>query len=135
MFEGFVAETVDADGLPMFVRHAGTGPAVLLPHGHPRTSATWHRVAPRLVQRGFTVVCADLPGYGRSGKPTPTADHAPHSKRAGARRLLVTMRAIGHDRFAVVGHDRGSYVALRRAELAAAVAEFLGPLRPGRAGT
>lgn len=46
MFENFVAETIDADGLPMFVRHAGAGPSVLLLHGHPRTSATWHRVAP-----------------------------------------------------------------------------------------
>lgn len=115
MFEGFVAETVDTDGLPVFVRHAGSGPAVLLLHGHPRTSATWHRVAPRLVAQGFTVVCADLPGYGRSGKPTPTADHSPHSKRAAAGRLLAAMRALGHDRFAVVGHDRGSYVALRLA--------------------
>ncbi|ALG15403.1 alpha/beta fold hydrolase [Kibdelosporangium phytohabitans] len=115
MFEDFVAETVDADGLPIFVRHAGSGPAVLLLHGHPRTSATWHRVAPMLVSRGFTVVCADLPGYGRSGKPAPADDHQPHSKRAGARRLLAAMRALGFDRFAVVGHDRGSYFALRLA--------------------
>ncbi|HET9141658.1 alpha/beta hydrolase [Actinophytocola sp.] len=115
MFEGFQAETVDGAGLPVFVRHAGAGPAVLLLHGHPRTSATWHRVAPRLVAEGFTVVCADLPGYGRSGKPVPADDHEPHSKRAGARRLLAAMRALGHDRFAVVGHDRGSYFALRLA--------------------
>ncbi|MGH3094807.1 MAG: alpha/beta fold hydrolase [Streptosporangiales bacterium] len=91
------------------------GAAVLLLHGHPRTSATWHRVAPRLVERGFTVVCADLPGYGQSGKPTPTVDHVPHSKRAGARQLLAAMRSLGHERFAVVGHDRGSYYGLRLA--------------------
>lgn len=115
MFEGFVQEMVHTDGLDLFVRHGGAGPAVLLLHGHPRTSATWHRVAPQLVALGRTVVCADLPGYGRSGKPTPAADHAPHSKRAGARHLLAAMRALGHDRFAVVGHDRGSYYALRLA--------------------
>ena len=115
MFEGFTTETVPADDLELFVRHGGSGPPVLLLHGHPRTSATWHRVAPALVARGFTVVCPDLPGYGRSGKPTPTADHEPHSKRAGARRLLAAMRALGHRRFAVVGHDRGSYFALRLA--------------------
>lgn len=115
MFEGFAADIVDAGDIPVFVRHAGTGPAVLLLHGHPRTSSTWHRVAPELVERGFTVVCADLPGYGRSGKPVPTLDHEPHSKRAGARRLLAAMRTLGHDRFAVVGHDRGSYFALRLA--------------------
>lgn len=101
--------------LQLFVRHGGSGPAVLLLHGHPRTSATWHRVAPQLVERGLTVVCADLPGYGRSGKPEPTADHAGHSKRAGARHLLKAMKELGHDRFAVVGHDRGSYYALRMA--------------------
>lgn len=115
MFEDFVAETVDAEGLPMFVRHTGAGPPVLLLHGHPRTSATWHRVAPDLVARGFTVVCPDLPGYGRSGKPEPAEDHAPHAKRAGARRLLALMRTLGHEKFAVVGHDRGSLFAFRLA--------------------
>jgi haloacetate dehalogenase len=115
MFEGFAEMMVDADGLQLFVRHQGDGPAVLLLHGHPRTSSTWHRVAPQLVARGLTVVCADLPGYGRSGKPTPTPDHAPHSKRVGARHLVAAMRALGNERFSVVGHDRGSYYALRMA--------------------
>ncbi len=115
MFEGFNARMVAADGIDLFVRSAGSGPVLLLLHGHPRTSSTWHRVAPRLVEQGFTVVCADLPGYGRSGKPTPSPDHAPHSKRSGAKHLLAMMDALGHDRFAVAGHDRGSYCALRMA--------------------
>lgn len=106
---------VDAGGLQLFLRFSGNGPPVLLLHGHPRTSATWHRVAPQLVEQGFTVVCADLPGYGRSGKPAPTPNHAAHSKRAGARHLLKAMTALGHHRFALVGHDRGSYYALRMA--------------------
>lgn len=87
----------------------------MLLHGHPRTSSTWHRVAPLLVDRGRTVVCVDLPGYGRSEKPAPTADHRPHSKRAGARHLLAAMNSLGHDLFDLVGHDRGSYYALRLA--------------------
>ena len=115
MFVEFDGEMVAADGLRLLVRYAGTGPAVLLLHGLPRTSATWHRVAPLLVSRGLTVLCADLPGYGRSDKPVPTADHVPHSKRAGAKHLLAAMRTLGHERFAVVGHDRGSYYALRLA--------------------
>lgn len=115
MFDDFTEEIVDGDGLEIFVRHGGVGPAVLLLHGHPRTSATWHRVAPLLVASGMTVVCADLPGYGRSGKPTPTSDHFPHSKRAGAGHLAAMMRTLGHDRYAVVGHDRGSYFAFRLA--------------------
>jgi haloacetate dehalogenase len=116
MFDGFVEEFLDADGLKVFVRHGGScGPVVLLLHGHPRTSSTWHRVAPQLVSQGLRVVCADLPGYGRSGKPPVSPDHSTHSKRAGADRLLSAMRTLDHDRFAVVGHDRGSYYALRMA--------------------
>jgi haloacetate dehalogenase len=72
-------------------------------------------VAPLLVAAGHTVVCPDLRGYGRSSKPAPTADHAPHSKRAMAGDVVALMRRLGHERFAVVGHDRGGYVALRTA--------------------
>lgn len=115
MFEGFTAETVDVDGDAVFVRHGGEGPPVVLLHGHPRTSATWHRVAPRLVSAGFTVVCPDLRGYGRSVKPDPAPDHLPHAKRAAARDVVGLMRRLGHPTFSLVGHDRGSYVALRLA--------------------
>jgi haloacetate dehalogenase len=117
MFEGFIEETVESDGLSVLVRHhlVPGRPVVLLLHGHPRTSATWHRVAPLLVAAGLSVVCADLPGYGRSGKPVPAAGHGPHAKTAHARRLRAAMRALGVNRFAVVGHDRGSYVAFRLA--------------------
>ena len=95
MFEGFTAEQIDVPDASVFVRHGGEGEAVLLLHGHPRTSATWHRVAPALVERGFTVVCPDLRGYGRSRGPAPSADHAAHSKRAVAGDLLAVMRALG----------------------------------------
>jgi len=115
MFENFTEEVVDVAGAPTFVRHGGAGPAVVLLHGHPRTSATWHRVAPQLVSAGFTVVCPDLRGYGRSAKPAPTADHSAHSKRAAAADVAGLMTALGHESFDLVGHDRGSYVALRLA--------------------
>ena len=96
------------------MRHGGSGPPVLLLHGHPRTHATWHRVAP-LLAAGHTVVCPDLRGYGESSKPPTTPDHEPYSKRAMAGDCVALMRALGHERFAVAGHDRGSYVALRLA--------------------
>lgn len=115
MFAGFTSETIDTDEARIFVRHGGTGPAVVLLHGHPRTSATWHRVAPILIDRGFTVVCPDLRGYGRSRGPAPTADHRVHSKRAVAGDIVQVMHALGHERFHLAGHDRGSYVALRLA--------------------
>ncbi|GAA4186587.1 alpha/beta hydrolase [Streptosporangium oxazolinicum] len=113
MFEGFEEELVRVEEASIFVRHGGEGPPVLLLHGHPRTSATWHRVAPRLVERGFTVVCPDLRGYGRSRGPAPTADHSGHSKRAVANDMVAVMRSLGHARFALAGHDRGGAVAFR----------------------
>ncbi|MEV0590887.1 alpha/beta fold hydrolase [Nonomuraea cavernae] len=114
MFDDFTTATVDVGQAELFVRHGGSGSPVLLLHGHPRTHATWHRVAPALASR-HVVVCPDLRGYGRSSKPPTTPDHEPYSKRAMARDLVALMRDLGHDRFAVVGHDRGAYVAQRLA--------------------
>jgi haloacetate dehalogenase len=115
MFDGFTERRVRVGDASLFLRHGGDGPPVLLLHGHPRTSATWHRVAPRLVERGFTVVCPDLRGYGRSTGPPPTADHTPYAKRAVAADLAALMDSLGHRRFAVAGPDRGGLVALRLA--------------------
>lgn len=114
MFEGFQLDRTTVGEVVLRVRHGGSGPPVVLLHGHPRTHATWHRVAPLLVGR-FTVVCPDLRGYGRSSTPPTTADHAPYSKRMMAADVVGLMRFLGHDRFAVVGHDRGTYVAQRLA--------------------
>jgi haloacetate dehalogenase len=71
MFEGFTLERIDVGDAELRVRHGGSGPAVLLLHGHPRTHVTWHKVAPVLAER-FTVVCPDLRGYGESSKPPTT---------------------------------------------------------------
>jgi haloacetate dehalogenase len=114
MFDGFALDRVDVGEAVLRVRHGGAGPPVLLLHGHPRTHATWHRVAP-LLAGDHTVVCPDLRGYGESSKPPTTPDHEPYCKRAMARDCLALMRALGHERFSVVGHDRGAYVALRLA--------------------
>src|SRR5438552_716841 len=81
MFEGFALERVDVGEAELRVRHGGSGPPVLLLHGHPRTHVTWHEVAALLAPR-FTVVCPDLRGYGESSKPATTPDHSPYSKRA-----------------------------------------------------
>jgi haloacetate dehalogenase len=114
MFDGFALERVEVGEAVLRVRHGGSGPPVLLLHGHPRTHATWHRVAP-LLAGDHTVVCPDLRGYGGSSKPPTTPDHRPYSKRAMAGDCLRLMRRLGHERFAVVGHDRGGYVAFRLA--------------------
>lgn len=116
MFDGFETNLVDVGaGVQLRVRHGGSGQPVVLLHGHPRTHTTWHRVAPQLVAAGHLVVCPDLRGYGQSTKPETTPDHAPYSKRAMAGDVLAMMQRLGHERFAVVGHDRGSYVAMRLA--------------------
>jgi haloacetate dehalogenase len=115
MFGNFTDERIDVGEVELRVRHLGQGSPVLLIHGHPRTGSTWHRVAPKLVELGYAVVCPDMRGYGQSGKPRIRADHAQQSKRAVAQDLVRLMEALGHPRFAVVGHDRGCYVALRLA--------------------
>jgi haloacetate dehalogenase len=111
MFEGFEKHR-SADGIEM--RIGGDGPPLLLLHGYPQTHVMWHAVAPRLA-RNFTVVAADLPGYGDSDPPPVAADHAQHSKRVWAARMVAAMRETGFERFAVCGHDRGARVAYRMA--------------------
>jgi haloacetate dehalogenase len=115
MFEGFSDERINVGEVDLRVRYAGDGPPVLLVHGHPRTGSTWHRVAPALVEHGFTVVCPDMRGYGRSGKPAIEPDHSQQSKRAVALDLKRLMSKLGFPTFAAVGHDRGCYVVLRLA--------------------
>ncbi len=114
MFDGFTAVRVDADGVSIDLVRGGDGPPLLLLHGYPQTHVMWHRVAPLLAER-FTVVVPDLRGYGDSSKPPGGADHAAYSKRAMAQDQVEVMRALGHERFAVAGHDRGGRVAYRLA--------------------
>jgi haloacetate dehalogenase len=114
MLDGFETYTVALGETSLFVRRKGTGEPLVLLHGFPETHLMWHRVAPNLAER-FTVICADLRGYGASGKPASAADHAPYAKRALARDVAELMESLGFARFGVVGHDRGARVAYRLA--------------------
>ena len=114
MLDDFQAAEIDTGETSIFARWSGSGPPVLLLHGFPQTHLMWRGVAP-LLTRHFTVVCADLRGYGRSGCPASTPDHAPYSKRAMARDMVVVMERLGSPRFSVAGHDRGGRVAYRLA--------------------
>ncbi len=114
MFEDFTHTRIETSEATVNLRHGGSGPPLLLLHGHPQTHAMWHRIAPKLAET-YTVVCADLRGYGDSTKPRTTEDHAPYSKRAMARDQVEVMRHLGFERFAVVGHDRGARCAYRLA--------------------
>jgi haloacetate dehalogenase len=112
LFPGFTTHRVQTAQAQIHCVVGGNGPPLLLLHGYPQTHAMWHRVAPALA-RHYTVVCADLRGYGDSGKPPSDAAHAPYSKRAMARDMVELMRDLGHARFRLAGHDRGARVAHR----------------------
>jgi haloacetate dehalogenase len=113
-FGDFKLAMIEGPGATLRVRYGGSGPPVMLLHGHPRTHATWHKVAPLLAAH-HTVVCPDLRGFGQSSKPLDMPDHAGSSKRAKAGDCVALMRVLGFDRFALVGHDRGSLTAFRAA--------------------
>ena len=118
LFPGFAHSTVpvgDAgDNIVIHCAHGGDGPPLLLLHGYPQTHVIWHKVAQQLAER-YTVVCADLRGYGDSSKPPGLPDHGNYSKRVMALDQVRLMEAFGFTRFAVVGHDRGGRVAHRMA--------------------
>lgn len=114
MLDGFSPAEVDTGEAKIFLRSAGSGPAILLLHGFPQTHIMWRSVAP-LLTRDHTVICADLRGYGRSSCPASGPDHAPYAKRAMARDMVRVMEQLGFRRFSVAGHDRGGRVAYRMA--------------------
>jgi haloacetate dehalogenase len=114
MFTGFTQHKVGTRGAVINFRRAGDGPPILLLHGYPQTHTLWHEIAPTLAGR-FTVVAADLRGYGDSSKPPSDATHAAYSKRSMAADMVEVMDQLGFKRFAAVGHDRGGRVAYRMA--------------------
>jgi haloacetate dehalogenase len=114
IIEGFQRRTLPGEGIEIDALVAGDGPPLLLLHGFPQTRMCWRGVARVLTDR-FTVVVPDLRGYGRSGKPVGGGDHAAYSKRMMARDQVATMSALGFERFAVAGHDRGGRVGYRLA--------------------
>ncbi|MBV6658217.1 MAG: alpha/beta hydrolase [Devosiaceae bacterium] len=116
VFPGFEAGSVQTDDVvSISYVTAGSGPALLLAHGYPQTKALWAKLAPALAQE-FTVVAADLRGYGASSKPDPGDDGAPYAFRAMARDMARLMHALGHETFHYVGHDRGARAGHRLAK-------------------
>lgn len=114
MFEGFETADVDVGATTIWSRWGGMGLPLRVLHGFPETHVTWRSVAPQLAEQ-FTVVYADLRGYGSSGTPPSTPDHAPYAKRAMAADMVTLMERLGFDQFSVLGHDRGGRVAYRLA--------------------
>jgi haloacetate dehalogenase len=112
LFEGFASHRIKTKEAEIFLRMKGEGPPLLLLHGYPQTHVMWHAVAPALAAH-FTVVAADLRGYGDSSKPKATPEHAGMCKRAMAADMVEVMATLGFERFMVAGHDRGGRVTHR----------------------
>ncbi|MCK8514782.1 alpha/beta hydrolase [Methylonatrum kenyense] len=110
--DGFRRHSHCGSEITINLQEGGNGPPLLLLHGYPQNHVMWHRLAPLLRQQ-FHLVCPDLRGYGDSDKPEGGPDHAGYSKRAMARDMVEVMQALGYQRFAVAGHDRGARVAHR----------------------
>lgn len=114
LFPGFDERRIKTSGAEIFLRTGGNGPPLLCLHGYPQSHVMWHRVAPELAKH-FTLVCADLRGYGASSCPPTDTAHETYGKRAMALDMVEVMAALGHDRFRLAAHDRGARVAYRLA--------------------
>src|SRR3979490_871044 len=114
LFPGYASEWINTRSGRIFARVGGKGPPLLLLHGFSETHVMWHRVAPQLAGK-FTLIVADLPGYGWSDMPERDKDHTPHTKGAMGQTSIEAMEATRHPHFALAGHDRGGRVACRLA--------------------
>ncbi|PLX36179.1 MAG: alpha/beta hydrolase [Hyphomicrobiales bacterium] len=114
LFPGFAETRLEGDGLTLHARIGGEGPPLVLLHGYPQCHVMWHRIAPELA-RHFTCIIPDLRGYGQSDCAADSVEGSGYSKRAMGNDIAAAMSALGHDRFAVAGHDRGARVGYRMA--------------------
>jgi haloacetate dehalogenase len=114
LYVSFASQWVDTSAGQIFARVGGKGPPLLLLHGYAESNVMWHKVAPLLAPH-FTLVIADLPGYGWSAVPSSGADHSPYTKRAMASAMVAMMERLGFAQFRMAGHDRGGRVGYRLA--------------------
>lgn len=114
LYPGFAERRISSGDVTIYARVGGSGPPLLLLHGYPQTNVCWHKVAPELA-RHFTLVIPDLRGYGESTAAPDHPEHLTYAKRAMAADCVAVMKALGHERFGVVSHDRGARVGYRLA--------------------
>lgn len=112
LFPGFESRTIKTKGAEIFMRLGGAGPPLLMLHGYPQTHVLWHKIA-GVLARHFSLVIADLRGYGQSSCPASDDTHKTYSKRTMGNDMVEVMAALGHERFMVLSHDRGARVGYR----------------------
>src|SRR5437763_16834829 len=105
LFPGYASEWINTSSGRIFARVGGKGPPLLLLHGFSSTHVMWHGVAPRLADK-FTLIIADLPGYGLSDMPESDKDHTPYTKSAMASSMVEGIEKLRHVQFAMLGHTR-----------------------------
>ena len=105
-FTDFASSRAKVNGVELHVRHAGSGPCVLLMHGWCGSSHSWRHVGPLLAE-DYLVIAPDMRGYGSSDKPEEGYDAS-----EGARDMIGLLDVFGVDRAHVVGFDMGAPVAL-----------------------
>ncbi len=113
-FSDFVLRTINISRGKIRLRMSGKGPPLLMLHGNPQTHVMWHKVAPFLSSI-YTVICPDIPGYGKSYKPSLSMDHRNYSKSSMAYDMIELMTSLGYKKFFLVGHDRGARIGHRLA--------------------
>ncbi len=114
LFPGFESRTIKTRGAEIFMRLGGAGPPLLMLHGYPQTHVMWHKMAGELAEH-FSLIIADLRGYGQSSCPGTDDNHETYSKRAMGNDMVEVMKELGHGRFMVLSHDRGARVGYRMA--------------------
>ncbi|MFQ5625871.1 MAG: alpha/beta fold hydrolase, partial [Methyloligellaceae bacterium] len=114
LFPGFDSQTIKTGGAEIFMRLGGAGLPLLLLHGYPQTHVMWHRIAVEMAEH-FSLVIADLRGYGQSSCPQSDDNHETYSKRAMGNDMIEVMKALGHESFMVLSHDRGARAGYRMA--------------------
>ena len=114
MFKGFRKKNIKVNKGKIFYRVGGKGPPLLLLHGYPQTLVMWHKTATELA-KAFTIIVADLRGYGSSFVLKSDSKHVNYSKREMAKDMVQVMDKLGFKKFFIAGHDRGGRVAHRLA--------------------
>ena len=113
-FKGFSLNTINTNRGKIRYRKGGEGPPLLMLHGNPQTHVMWHKVVPSIVEK-YTIICPDIPGYGKSFKPELSFNHQPHSKVNMAKDIINFMKLLGFKKFYLIAHDRGARIAHRLA--------------------